>query len=157
MDNIRLTLDLLECAPTLIRSLVSEIPPRLLKTRPAPDKWSIHEHVVHLADLHPLFHERLDLILREENPQVPGYSPGKEEQEGALLERNLGEALAAFCDDRANLLKRLGTLQPDQWHRTGVHPHFAPYSVLLMFRHLALHDQLHAYRIEGIVLKQDRL
>jgi hypothetical protein len=32
---------------------------------------------------------------------------------------------------------------------------YSHYSVLIMFRHLALHDFLHAYRIEGLLLARE--
>ena len=34
-------------------------------------------------------------------------------------------------------------------------PEYHEYSVFIMFRHLALHDFLHAYRIEELLLRPD--
>jgi hypothetical protein len=39
--------------------------------------------------------------------------------------------------------------------RTAKHGEYSHYSVFIMFRHLALHDFLHAYRIEELLLKKD--
>ncbi len=36
-----------------------------------------------------------------------------------------------------------------------LHPEYARYSVFIMFRHLALHDLMHAYSIEELLLKRD--
>ena len=49
-DEIRSILDTLERAPDLIVPMVWEIPEERRKERPAPGKWSAHEHACHLAD-----------------------------------------------------------------------------------------------------------
>ena len=73
MDSVAAVIDALERAPRLIVPLVREVPPAVLKRRPAPAKWSAHEHA----------------------------------------------------------------------------------SVFIMFRHVALHDFLHAYRIEEALLRKE--
>lgn len=45
----------LERAPAIIIPLVRQTNPAILKRRPAPEEWSIHEHACHLAEVHPLF------------------------------------------------------------------------------------------------------
>nr|MDQ5837543.1 DinB family protein [Acidobacteriota bacterium] len=56
----------LEIAPSLVVPLVREVPPEVLKRRPAPGRWSAHEHACHLADVHALFFSRLEQFLAEE-------------------------------------------------------------------------------------------
>ena len=46
-------------------------------------------------------------------------------------------------------------LTPAQWTQTAEHGEYRAYSVFIMFRHLALHDFLHAYRIEELLLRPD--
>jgi hypothetical protein len=41
------------------------------------------------------------------------------------------------------------------WSRSANHCEYRVYSVFIMFRHLALNDFLHAYRIEELLLKKD--
>jgi len=53
------------------------------------------------------------------------------------------------------LVGRLRELQPDDWDRVADHPEYARYSVFVLFRHLVLHDMLHSYRVEELVLKKD--
>ena len=145
----------LEAAPALIAELVRETPQRNRKRRPAPDRWSVHEHACHLAEVHPLFFERLDRMLREENPVIVPYDPPPEEQTGSLLERDLDQELQRFTADRAKLVRRLRELSPDDWKRRGEHGDYKPYSVAIMFRHVMIHDYFHAYRIEELALKKD--
>src|SRR4051812_14431233 len=96
MSSVPAILDALRRAPDIIVPLVREVPTAILKRRPAPRRWSAHEHACHLAHVHGLFFDRLDYMLT------------------------------------------------------------APAQVILiMFRHLALHDFLHAYRIEELLLRPD--
>lgn len=145
----------LERAPSIIVPLVREMPESLRKRRPAPDKWSAHEHACHLGLVHPMAFERLRLMLELEHPAIKPYNPDREHSPDALLAEDLEEALARFVRDRAELVGRLRRLQPADWDRTAAHPEYARYSVFVLFRHLVLHDMLHSYRVEELVLKND--
>ena len=146
----------LENAPSIIVPLAREVPEAIVKRRPQPDKWSAHEHACHLAEVHPLFFQRLEQMLHEESPRIVPYDPGTAmESEDALLQLDLDASLARFTDDRARLVEELKDLSEDDWERTAEHEEYAHYSVFIMFRHLAMHDMLHAYRIEELLLKRD--
>jgi hypothetical protein len=145
----------LEHAPALVIPLVRQASPDIVKRRPAPGEWSIHENACHLAEVHPLFFRRLDLMLAEDDPAIVSYDPGRDDPEDALLKLDLDDALRRFAHDRARLVERLRTLRPDEWARTARHEEYNSYSIFTMFRHLALHDFHHAYRIEEIVLRKD--
>ena len=145
----------LERAPAIVTPLVRQAHPAILKRRPAPGEWSIHENACHLAEVHPLFFSRLDLMLSEPNPAITSYDPGRDDPDDALLKLDLGDSLRRFEDDRARLLARLRQLHAEDWMRTARHDEYNSYSVFTMFRHLALHDFHHAYRIEELLLRKD--
>ena len=145
----------LENAPAIIVPLAREVPEAVLKRRPQPHKWSAHEHACHLAEVHQLFFSRLELMLREERPTIKAYKPDEAMEEGALLKVDFHEALERFTRDRARLVEEPKDLSEDDWLREAEHEEYKHYSVLIMFRHVALHDMLHAYRIEELLLKRD--
>jgi hypothetical protein len=156
MHNPESIITALENAPRIIVPLVREVPETVLKRRPRAGKWSAHEHACHLALVHPLFFERLERMLNEDVPRLVPYDPAEAmESEDALLKMDLDEALERFSDERARLVEELKDLSEDDWQRTAEHPEYAHYSVFVMFRHLAMHDMLHAYRIEELLLKRD--
>src|SRR5262245_37020660 len=97
----------LERAPAIILPLVRQANPAILKRRPAPKEWSIHENACHLAEVHPLFFRRLDLMLSETNPEIKSYDPGRDEPDDALLKLDLADSLRRFEADRARLVARL--------------------------------------------------
>lgn len=145
----------LERGPAIVVPLVRQAHPAILKRRPAPGDWSIHENACHLAEVHPLFVRRLDLMLAETNPVIRSYDPGRDDPDDALLKLDLADALRRFEADRARLVARLRRLGIDDWARTARHDEYNSYSVFTMLRHLALHDFHHAYRIEELLLRKD--
>ena len=95
MSEIASVVESLARAPSIIIPLIRELPPERRKRRPRPGKWSAHEHACHLAEVHPLFFERLDLMLREDHPTIRPYDPDKDVAEDALLAMDLDEASTA--------------------------------------------------------------
>jgi DinB superfamily len=148
-------LDALARAPDIVVPLVREVPRDRLTRRPAPGKWSAHEHACHLAAVHPLFVGRLDQMLREPAPRITPYDPSVDHPDDFLLRMDLDEALERFTRDRGALVARLRALAPADWARRAEHGEYSHYSVYVMFRHLAMHDMLHAYRIEELLLKKE--
>lgn len=155
MGPIAALIDTLERAPAVVIPLVRQAAPEILKQRPAPGEWSIHENACHLAEVHPLFVRRLDLMLAVNDPEIRSYDPGRDDPDDALLKLDLEDAMRRFAHDRGRIVTRLRTLRPDDWMRTARHDEYNAYSVFTMFRHLALHDFHHAYRIEELLLRKD--
>jgi hypothetical protein len=148
-------IDALERAPQIIVPLVREVPEATLKRRPASGKWSAHEHACHLAVVHGLFVDRLEYMLATPSPVITPYDPGRDDPADALMSLDLAESLQRYEDDRARLVARLRQLSDGDWQRTAEHGEYSHYSVFIMFRHLALHDFFHAYRIEELLLKKN--
>lgn len=155
MTDASAVIEVLERAPRLVLPLVREVPPAVLKRRPAPKKWSAHEHACHLAVVHGLFFDRLDQILASPASVITPYDPGQSDPDDLLLRMELDDSLQKYLDDRSRLVSRLRELSPADWSRAAKHGEYSHYSVFIMFRHLALHDFFHAYRIEELLLRKD--
>ena len=156
MHSAAAIIDALERAPDVVIPLVREVPPAVLKRRPAPRKWSAHEHACHLGYVGTrLFFDRLELMLSSPAPAITPYDPGTMDAEDMLLRMDLDDMLDRYVSDRRTLVARLRQLTADDWNRTAAHGEYSHYSVLIMFRHLALHDFFHAYRIEELLLRKD--
>ena len=155
VDYPALVISSLERAPALIVPLVCEVPATILKRRPKSNKWSAHEHACHLATVHPVMSARLDLMLSDSHARITPYFPDPQEESGSLLKKDLNQEMERFSLDRQKLVERLRGLSAEDWQRTAEHGEYNHYSIFIMFRHLALHDMLHAYRIEELLLKRD--
>lgn len=148
-------IDALERAPQIVIPLVHEVPDAIVKRRPAPRKWSAHEHACHLSVVHNLFFQRLEYMLSNPQPIITPYDPGTQDADDALLQMDLLAALDNYARDRSRLVSRLKGLSIEDWQKTAEHDEYSHYSVFIMFRHAALHDFLHAYRIEELLLKRE--
>lgn len=155
MSDTTTLISALATAPGVIIPLIREVPPQILKRRPAPAKWSAYEHAIHLSQSDVAFRERLDLILSTPEPFIKTIENSAEDEEGAMLDIDLNESLERYVHERAALVERLKKLSPDEWQKTAVHEAFDHYSVFIMFRHLLNHEMLHSYRIEELLLKND--
>jgi hypothetical protein len=155
MQTTAAIIEALERAPGVVIPLVREVPPDVLKRRPVLGKWSAHEHACHLAHVHWLFFDRLDQMLASPAPMITPYDPGTSDPDDLLLKMDLDGSLEQYAEDRARLVGRLRRLSPEAWMRKAEHAEYSHYSVFIMFRHLALHDFLHAYRIEELLLKKE--
>jgi hypothetical protein len=155
METVASVLEALERAPSIVVPLVREVPPMLVKRRPAPTKWSVHEHACHLAQVDRMYSIRLDLILTHPEPVITPYDPGRDEPDDVFLRMDLEQSLEQYVEDRKALVTRLRQLAPEGWNRTAEHGEYSHYSVFIMFRHVALHDLFHAYRIEELLLKKE--
>ena len=115
-------IDAMERAPLIIVPLVREVPREVLRRRPAPRRWSAHEHACHLAHVHGLFFHRLDAMLREPAPVIRPYQPGEQDDDEMLLRMDLDESLERFVADRARLVA--GCRRP--WPRSAAPPRRSP-------------------------------
>ena len=153
-DQIDTILDQLTRGPALVRQVIYEMPPELRKRRPAPAVWSAHEHAVHLPAVQPIMMRRLDQMLSQPGCQIQSYEPSRDEPDDALLKVDLDAEMDRFDRERAAMIERLRKLTPDQWAIAAEHDEYSHYGVFIMFRHIALHDLHHAYKIEERLLRK---
>lgn len=93
-------------------------------------------------------------MLASPSPLITPYEPSEHEPDDLLLSMDLEDCLPRYVDDRYRLVARLRKLSDAEWQVTAEHGEYSHYSVFIMFRHLALHDFFHAYRIEELLLKK---
>jgi hypothetical protein len=154
-EQIECVLEQLARGPAVVRQLIYEVPPELRKRRPAPRVWSAHEHAVHLPAVQPIMMRPLDQMLRDPAEPIKSYDPSRDDPDDALLKLDLGTEMDRFDRERVAMLERLKQLTPDQWAIAVEHDEYSHYGVFIMFRHLALHDLYHTYRIEERLLRKE--
>ena len=147
-------IQVLATTPGILIPLLAEFSPEELVRRPAEGRWSAHENACHLTSFDALFERRLDQMLAEDAPELETYTMDPRDQTGALLEKDLEAALERFSETRPKLVARLEGLSAGDWERAGKHPAFPTMNVFVLFRHLALHDMIHTYRIEECRLRK---
>jgi hypothetical protein len=153
-SEIQSVIEQLGRGPAIVKELIYAMPPESRKRRPAPGVWSAHEHAVHLPAIYPLIMRRLDVMLNEPKPFIADYEPSRDDQDGALLKLDLDTEMDRFVRERGALIERISSLTPEEWAITAEHGGYGQYGVYIMFRHIALHDFSHAYKIEDRLLRK---
>jgi hypothetical protein len=153
-QHIDILVEQLSRGPQLVIPLIRDVPAAILKLRPEPGMWSAHEHACHLPAVQPIMLERLEYMLTDPSPVIVIYDPATDDSDDALLNVDLVEAMDRFVRERRTMNERLRELSITEWSVTAEHGEYSHYSVFIMFRHLALHDLYHAYRIEQRLLRK---
>ncbi len=121
MDNAALTALIAAHArkfrAPLTRFLPGEDGEVILRQRSSADVWSALEYARHQVDAIDWYGERIDLVLREDRPQLLGrdftLAPPINDTDAATLADEIAAAATAVSD-------RLGALTMAQWQRVGI-------------------------------------
>ena len=134
--------------PERLRQALNRVPDGIVKWRPAPGKWSVHEIVCHAADSEANAYARLRYLLAEKDPVIVGYDQDGWarvfEYHALPLEPSLA-VLDAVRSSTATLLQRL---TGEAWSKKGRHTEKGEYGVEDWLRVYADHLEGHARQID---------
>jgi hypothetical protein len=141
-------LDRYESGPALLRAAWNSIPIEARQWRPAPDKWSAHEVVVHCADSEAYGHTRIRLVLAEREPLIVGYDENVWARVFDYHAHDPELALTTIEAVRANTLACLRRLPDSAFGKSGRHTHSGAYTDADWLRTYAEHLEVHARQIQ---------
>ncbi len=137
-------IDRLEGNAGVIGHLIEDVPTEQAAWRPAPDKWSILEVMVHLLDEEREdFRTRLDLLWHQPETPFPPIDPRGWVTSRAYADRDLHETLDRFREERIRSVTWLRSLGTTPWDAVRVHPQFGPLSAGDLMGAWVAHDFLH--------------
>lgn len=116
----------------------------------APEKWSIQEIVIHVADTELGVASRVKQIVSEERPVI---QPSDQDLWATHLHyqlQDLSLALEQFRAVRAATIPLLEHLPAQAWERVGVHPTRGSMTVLQLVDLYGTHVMKHVAQIEEI-------
>jgi len=128
--------------PGLLRELVDEAASDL-RTRPAPDEWSVIECVGHIVDAEVVYSGRYRWILAHDRPELPGYDQDLWTDRLHHGDADPDELLALFMPLRAANLALWERTPVAERARFGLHRERGPESYDLSFRLIGGHDRFH--------------
>ncbi|MGA8407690.1 MAG: DinB family protein [Candidatus Acidiferrales bacterium] len=134
-----------------IEKLLKGVPAAKLRKRPEPDKWSVAEIVVHLADTEIVGGYRIRTILGSPGTPIAAFNQDAWVTAGHYDKRDVRESLEQFRAVREANLALLKTLTPEQWKHHGIHSERGEETVEHIVRMFAGHDINHTKQIESIV------
>ncbi len=109
--------------PDIFRNALREDEPAI-RYRPAPGEWSAIEVVGHMVDKMRHWSRRVERVLKEEQPTLPGYDQDAEVREYDYQHADantLFEQLQQQCEHFATLIESIPT---SELERKGIHGEF---------------------------------
>ena len=135
-----------------LRSTLQGVPGDLIKTRPAPSKWSILEQVAHLSDVEIAVGYRVRIILgSDDGVPIQAFDQDRWQQEFHYDDRDLEPMLAAFTAARENNVRFYRSLTEAQWNKYGMHAERGKETVRDIIVLQAGHDLNHLKQIREIL------
>lgn len=90
--------------------------------KPAPDKWSIREIILHLADSEAVGYTRCRKIIAEPSTNINSYDQDIWAEELKYKEQDLDLALELFAQLRISTFKLLEKIPEEKWNNYMIHP-----------------------------------
>ncbi|HLB23834.1 MAG TPA: DinB family protein [Dehalococcoidia bacterium] len=136
-----------------MEALIWELDEDALEHRPADDEWSVGELVSHMNEMERRFVERLERIVRLDEPKIEAFDG---DSIGAGHAGDGGDDAAVFdvMDDfgvrRQQAVYLLWSLDDADWERQGVHPYLGPLSITQCAREMNEHDLAHLWQLRRL-------
>ena len=133
----------------LLKAALAKVPTDAMQWRPGPDKWSVHEVIVHCADSETNAHARIRYLVAEERtPVIQGYDQARWAEVLDYHSLPWEPALATVEAVRANTTALLKRMTDEQWARVGSHTESGTYGALDWLKTYAEHLEGHARQLE---------
>lgn len=151
-------LEAAEKSPKQVAAAVSGLTEKVLRYKPAPDKWSIHEILGHLADIEIVYAYRLRQMLADKKPVI---APMDQEE----WTRNLGhlatpppELVALYGLNRYANLRLVQRLKLADLEKSAYHPETKQdFTVAQLIERMATHGESHLEQIERLKREAGRV
>lgn len=138
-------------APARLAKLLKGVSPAEARKRPAPDKWSIAEIVVHMADTEVVFGYLIRGIVGEPGTRIDGFDQDAWLAALHYNKRDMKESFAEYRAFRKANVALLKSLTPEQWQIRGMHKYRGPETMQTVVTMFAGHDLNHFQQIERIL------
>ena len=134
-----------------IERLIKGVPAAKLRKRPGPEKWSISEIIVHLADAEIVVGWRMRWILGSPGAPIQAFDQDTWVKSGHYDKRDARLSLEQYRVVRDSNLALLKSLTPEQWKQFGLHAERGQESIEHIVKMMAGHDLNHLGQIERIL------
>ena len=121
MDLSRMLLSYLQGIDDFI-NVLPEFPKKMWDYKPAPNRWSIKEIILHMADSEANSYVRCRRIIAENGSNVMVYDQDKWAENLKYRDQNIETSLELFKQLRLNTYNLLLTISDDKWENYCMHP-----------------------------------
>jgi hypothetical protein len=143
-NQIEAMLAVLRSSPAALSAFSRDLESVRWQEHPQPGEWSFTEIICHLRDVDIEVNiPRVDQVLNEHNPFLPGIDSDKWAEERLYYCQNGPQALHDFTNSRMQLLEILDSIQAEDWQRPARHAIFGPTNLKELVSIIVGHDRLH--------------
>ena len=121
MDTERMLLSYLQGIDDFI-NVLPEFPKKMWDYKPAPNRWSIKEIILHMADSEANSYVRCRKIIAENGSNVLIYDQDKWAENLKYRDQNIETSLELFKQLRLNTYNLLLSISDDKWENYCMHP-----------------------------------
>lgn len=155
-QDLKKHLDEAEKGPKKLAAAVSGLPDKVLRYKPAPNKWCILEIVGHLADVEIIYAYRMRQMMADKKPVIAPVDQDDWARNLGYMQAAPAELVAQYGLNRHHNLRLLRRLKPEDLSRSAYHPEQqANVDLEDMVQRLAGHDTNHLEQIERLKKEAD--
>jgi DinB superfamily len=144
-------LEAAEKNPKQVAAAVLGLPEKVLRYKPAPDKWCIHEVLGHLADIEIVYAFRLRQMLADKKPVIAPMDQNDWARNLGYLETPPAELIALYGLNRHANLRLLRRLMPADLGKSAYHPETKKdFTVAELIERMGTHGSNHLEQIERL-------
>ena len=133
-----------------MESLLWNLDEDALDRRPAEDEWSCLELVSHMTEMERRYVERLERIVRLDEPRIPAFDGDSIEREVPLDGATAFDLMEEFGVLRRQAVYLLWSLDDRDWERKGVHPYLGALTITQSAREMNEHDLAHLWQLRRL-------
>ncbi len=135
---------------TMLRAAIEGLSEKELRFKPALDKWSIHEIIIHVADSEILSTNRLKKVLAEHEPLLISFDQDAWVHELGYDRLDREQHLLLFQILRASMQPILEHLTSEQAERVGVYADAGRFTFAQLLEYRVEHVRDHLAQIERV-------
>ena len=130
-----------------IKELIKNLDEEFINRRPEIGKWSIQENLVHIVSYHQVFLQRMDKIIKNDNPYFERYRSENDANFNKLQQLISGELLIHLEEERKKVTGFIFKLNKSELQKPGTHQKFGVMNVVEWIEFFLLHEAYHIYTI----------
>lgn len=150
-SELKKYLEAAEKNPKQIAAAVVGLPEKVMRYKPAVDKWCIQEILGHLADVEIVYAYRLRQMLADQKPVIAPMDQNGWARNLGSLETPPAELIALYGLNRHGNLRLLQRLKPEDLGKSAYHPETKQdFTVAQLLERMATHGANHLAQIERL-------
>jgi hypothetical protein len=150
-SDLKKHLEAVEKSPKQIAAAVSGLPEKVLRFKPAPDQWCIHEILGHLADIEIVYACRLRQMLADTKPVIAPMDQNEWARRLGHMDTPPAELVALYGLNRHANLRLLQRLKPGDLEKSAFHPETKKdLTVAELVERMSTHGASHLAQIERL-------